>query len=454
MSQLISSGYHAERSGYIFDLAERLGITLKLALEFSIDDATYVAFRDQYRIWAKERDKALKIHLSKGNMFRTYLPYKERVFQIAYQVLWYLDEIIVRDPIGVVFLNRTEGDYQAAKESLLETLRLLYAFRQSIDSGYLLLAGEDIIPRMQDNPPIEVLSYIQSKPELIAEIDRAVSFGMLKRPDRNGNEWTLYQAKLDFGAMVGWSIKELPPGENFSPAWKVGEAFPAVSAEELSKEIHREVPELFKEARQVYPRELYGVLYAASVAGALKSSVLFDRYLDSLILSSVSTQPLNSEKQASTIGAINLGLPYVSNIPPDRLLDLRNAMPEAFLEFRASMLEIISKAIKEHPDNADEWARSEIERRLASTKRAMESEMQSSLKKVMVQGGVGSLVLATGALIGNFIHIPSAAELGMVVSGTMAALNAVASYVQDRMRVGASNSFYFLWKAQQVQKGK
>ena len=90
----------SERSSYIFELAEEVGIPLEMGKEEVFEDERLLFFIEKYREWAISRDNALQSHLaSKHNLFRCYLPYTPRIFGTVTESVWYLVEVLVRDPI-------------------------------------------------------------------------------------------------------------------------------------------------------------------------------------------------------------------------------------------------------------------------------------------------------------------------------------------------------------------
>src|SRR5262249_51227123 len=137
-----------------------------------IEPDVYRAFRDRYLAWAAERDAALGAHLAEApNAFRCALKYTDRVFATAYQVLWYFDEIVVPDPI-----SRALSTDDASPNSLAlvkRRLLILAKFRQSIECGYMLLAGPNLIPLVPKEVPSEVTTFAQ-RPEVEATLEPAI----------------------------------------------------------------------------------------------------------------------------------------------------------------------------------------------------------------------------------------------------------------------------------------
>lgn len=56
---------------------------------------------------------------------------------------------------------------------------------------------------------------------------------------------------------------------------------------------------------------------------------------------------------------LNLAVPHLDNVPTERLAEVQRTMPNAFIDFREYLLDIIQFASREYPDKAEEWAPSE-----------------------------------------------------------------------------------------------
>lgn len=433
---------HPERSSYIFTLAEEAGIPLGPGEQDILEDQAFLQFCKRYATWAKSPDKALSTYLAHTpNLFRCYLPYNSRVFQVAYQVLWYLDEIVVRDPIALGLERPNTKDHENAKANLRKTLQLLNHFRQSIDSGYLLLAGSDLISGLGDTPPAQVYELV-SRPDLVSELDQTVRFGLDRRLDDQGREWIVYDAYLDSGGIFGWHVKELS-GTTTSPAIKVGEVLPLSSASELSAIFEQDV---YDQVRSLYPREVHRTLHAVGVATSLNAAILFSRQVDATIVSMAGNPTADPKRQALSVASINLVLPYLHGVPADRLLDLRNAVPDAFYEFRARIADIVSRVMKEDPESAPELARLAAERELLPSVRRLQLEMEAASKKARILGYGLSVVSATGALVGKSAGVDTGTLITMLIGGMAAAIKAKADFSEEK-RKAQINPFYFLWRA-------
>ena len=83
----------------VFDLAEQFKIPTTTGQERLASEEEFLEFSQEYLLLTGLRDDALKRHLeATPTLFRVFLPYNERVYSLAQQIMWYLDEVVVRDP--------------------------------------------------------------------------------------------------------------------------------------------------------------------------------------------------------------------------------------------------------------------------------------------------------------------------------------------------------------------
>ncbi len=106
------TGYN---SNWIFKLATNYGIPLDVGAIASMSDDEFESFRGEYKELSTSRDLALDRYTSyKPSLFRVYLPYSDEAFGLASQIVWYLDEVIIRDPIPFI-LDAFDGNVELAK---------------------------------------------------------------------------------------------------------------------------------------------------------------------------------------------------------------------------------------------------------------------------------------------------------------------------------------------------
>jgi hypothetical protein len=431
----------SERSSYIFELAEEVGIPLEMGKEEVFEDERLLFFIEKYREWAISRDNALQSHLaSKHNLFRCYLPYTPRVFGTVNEIIWYLDEVLVRDPIEKQIDISREKDFEKIKADLRITLQILAHFRYAIESGYLLLFGSSFIPPMGDTP--EEIIKISNNPELVAELDHAVRFGMDRRMGSRGKEWIVWDAHLETGFLVGCHGRNIA-SKTQSPPIRIGEPLPEVSAEELMEALGQDP---FEQIRDLYPREIHRSIRAVGIANRANSAVMFSRPVDAAIIASASQLPINQTKQGMTVGSFNLALPYLRGIPTDRLLDLRLQIPDAFIQFRAKMASIVKKASQDSPDVAIDELKLDVEREIGGSLRELETAMRATANKIKISTIGVPIITASGILIGSVANLGLQSLLPIAVGGTLGLVHALSSSISERTRL-SGNPLWFLWRA-------
>jgi hypothetical protein len=144
-------------------------------------------------------------------------------------------------------------------------------------------------------------------------------------------------------------VKSIGVWNGKRPTQIVGEVLPEATSEEIQAVAGEDIQ---TEARKLYEREISCPIYSAGMASLLNAAVLFDHEVDGLILSKAGTPHVDDWRQASVMRPLQLALPYLAGVPFERLIEIREAIPDAFLEFRASMFQIVRRTEKEEPDHA------------------------------------------------------------------------------------------------------
>lgn len=438
-----------ERSSYLFDLAKEAGIPLQRGVEAEFTDDAYLQFCTSYRKWIESRDAALRKYLSETSAkFRCYLPYNSRVFQLAYQTVWYLDEIVVRDPVVSVIGGQPSEreDHESSKQGLRQIVQLLHCFAQAIDSGYMLLAGPTLIPSLASVHPPEIGRLLEVD-TVREELDRAVAFGLRKVQGEGGRTHVVYQMRLESGEHVGAVIESPKKGDEI-PLVQVGHPLPHSTADEIMRLTGKDVR---KQARELYPREVHRTLHNVAVSGPLNATTLFDRSVDSAIIASLRDLQSNPAVRLSPVDTLNLALPYVNGVPPDRLLDLRNELPEAFREFRARLVSIVRQTANADSTDALEMAREQVELLLLPAMRGLEAEMRAAAKKAKIMGYGLPAVAAVATLVGATV---GASFNPIILAATGAGVIKVVADLAGAREKASGSPFYFVWRAKQVADGR
>ena len=218
--------------------------------------------------------------------------YNPRVFNLASQIVWYFDEILVRDPI-LSAIDRSDRNIEEEKIRTRELIQYLSCFRNAIEDGYLLFIGKSVLDNLAIPKP-QLADSILTDSTIFEALKDSTYCGYTERPDSHGNPQGVYQLMLDSGFTLGFYIKS--PKQGLGPGIRVGKILPKIEPAELERLIKQNP---FQEMGSVFKMEIERTIISASQAHSLGAAVLFDRNVDSLIINKAG-QLVNPDKQMST----------------------------------------------------------------------------------------------------------------------------------------------------------
>jgi hypothetical protein len=338
----------------MLSLASECGLPVKPDEQWPVSDDVFLSFKAQYLEWSDRRDRALSDYLSTSSqLFRVYLPYNERFFHLASQIVWYLDEIIIRDPLRIL-AERPTRDIENDKIEAIQLLQFLSRFYSALSNGYILFAGPQVLESRKTDVYTNIAGSLLELPEIRSALEQSTYYGYTTRKDSEGRDTSIYQLKLDSGGIFGWGSMSIGGGKSVAtPAIRIGETLPTVTLEQLQKTVNLDFRQMMRGA---YITEIKRTLALVDTASDLGAAIIFDRQLDQLILDNAGAK-LSDQKQVATCGILNLSLPFIKGMPPERVADIREEMPMAFLDFRAKLLDIVTECLKSGIDASDELQR-------------------------------------------------------------------------------------------------
>jgi hypothetical protein len=427
----MTNGEHL--SSGLFAIAEEVGIPLRPGTDEPLQEQQYEAFCEKYRSWAHQRDILLKEHLGRTRQtFRTLIPRTPRAHGVAYQVQWYFDEILIRDPVGLL-VEQEPKDQQLEdrKIQLCQTIQGLASFLPAIRAGYLVLYGQGAREQPSEIDP-QRLEDLAARPEIAKALTAAIRWGLELRTADDGRQWDVFQADLDVAKSYGWHVTE-PQGGTTSPAIRVGEKLSEVSPQEVERVLGAKTVE---QASGLFPTEIEGTLHNYAVATSMSAIPLFDRQVDGVIIESASNIP---EGAFTPVRALNLTLPYLEGVSADALIELRQDDPEAFAEFRLLMNDLVRRA---QTGRLTEPLEQAAAREILPHLRKLEGEFEA-LKRTRRYAAVLGLAAIVGGGLAGVLLAPVAAPFAAV------AVPAAASLLGSFEKEGAlvTNPFYWLWRA-------
>jgi hypothetical protein len=87
-------------SNFMFDLMDEFEVLPASGIPAEWTDNDYDLFKSKYISQSNENDKQIFRYLiSTPNLFRCHIPYTKWTLQVASEIVWYYDELIITDPL-------------------------------------------------------------------------------------------------------------------------------------------------------------------------------------------------------------------------------------------------------------------------------------------------------------------------------------------------------------------
>lgn len=435
-------------SDFIFSLVDKYQIPLDNSKPTDFLDESYLGFCQEYLQQCKTRDVNLKQHLTnKPNLFRTFLPWREYIFDTVFQTQWYYDELIIYDPIFFEINHFKTGNNEEDKTKLRQLLSFLNALKDSINEGFLLFGSYDTFATTNKQFEANNFETLLSIPELREECDRLVQ--VYKMVSADGNEKSYFQVRSIYRNKqtffpIFQDFEKIKSERDFGITYDfIGSNYIPLTVEETKQGGYYE--RVYDSFKKDYPTEIREVLNYVEVGSSIKTPILFNRKLDELILSNISPNEKIINSKANDY--YKLFLPFIDGIPASRLFDIRARMPTAFLDFRNLMFEIIYDFEKSGVEQ--EILELKIQQKITPLLRKLETEMKNSVTKAKVIGAGLPLVSGIGALGLWHFGIDISKYATLVLGGLNIAEATMFTNYLTEQRTGKSNTVYYLWKAQQ-----
>jgi len=289
-------------SNWIFKLASDHGIPLDVGNVAPMSDDEFESFRAEYMELSISRDLALDKYTSYNpSLFRVYLPYSHEAFDLAAQIVWYLDEVIIRDPFPFIF-DAFENNVEEAKYEVRRTLQIIAQFRGLIGNEYVLLAGQTTLDSIPDKPSPLAISIFNDE-YIRGEMENIGKWGYSETKDGTG---FAHELQLLTGRIISMGSKiDIPPGGIWeSPVINFEQGLPNIGFQELSRKLGKDLIELHQD---MFFKEIQRPIYITTNAHKMGAAVLFseNRPIDKLILEKAEVE-LNPNKERASNNLGNL----------------------------------------------------------------------------------------------------------------------------------------------------
>lgn len=444
MCPMLSQGPMADvphLSHHLLELAREFELPLVRGRSGEMTDEQFLEFRGRYLEWAADRDTAALMHLAKGNftLFRVYLSSSPQGFATAKQIVWYVDEVVMPDPLWEILEPEPEGDFEASKHALRERLQTLADHEGALASGLVVLFGRPLLGRIPDRLPSDIVALAALPPIKDGLIESAYC-GYDVRRDSTGHPWDVYQTlwRFDWQAVFLPRPRLVPPvGNVVPPHVEPGERLPQVTPQELASRFAGTNPFDTEDAHYTYGREVMITLGGAEVARRLDAAFLTHRDVDMTILAEAHFA-LDPQRQPANVQIMNFLAPYLVGVPSERLGDLRDAMPSAFLAFRARLFELVRDAMRAGQPAGPELA-TFVDAKIVPELQQLTAEATAAARSTRLVGHGVPLLVSVAALMGWI-------GPGKSLLPSLVPMKSAADSAKEEARL-TGNPFYFLWRA-------
>jgi hypothetical protein len=435
-------------SEFIFSLADKYGVDYVTSKPCQTTDEEYDSFCQEYSVLSKKRDVALKKHLiSNPKNVRTFLPWRPYIIDTVFQTQWYYDEVVIYDPIYFHINQFKEDDPIKNKENLRYILNAFKALRESISEGFLLFASYESFTESTKSLTENNFESLLSIKEVQEELTTLPRWYRLENPP--GSEKPYYSIRAYYRNKQTFFTVVTDYEKIKNPDGTAGIEFNFMADHtELGLEHIKQAgifDRCFDSFKVDYPYEIKETLRYLEIAPSIKTPVLFNRRLDELIVASVSQDIIIPTSRANN--NYSLFLPYVDGIPMERLLEIRMKMPDAFLDFRSAMFDLIYEIQK--GTSEQELIELKIRQKVNPILKSLDAEMKNTVSKAKIMSlgvplasGIGSLGLLSFGIDPSKYASVLLGGIGVVE------VTALANYIIES-RKNQSSDFYFLWKANQ-----
>jgi hypothetical protein len=328
-----------------------------------VEGATPNRIRDFFNVhghWAEARDRQLFADaILRRPRGRCYLPETNDPLTTAHQVYWYIDELIVDDPLWWPLVRRYWRPGHFKDGRLVEDAR--------VDDP---LSDEEIMALWRElQRPLRKLAKIQHSMEsgYVRLINRRIS-----RLDREVNDagWVGLLSKMD------------------------------------NRRVRERVPDLHLyhgAGPDEPPPPEFVVAESLTVGKILRSTTLFNREVDAAVAFWF-LRPREARRNAEIDWSLRVVLPYLRGIRPEHLAEVRAEAPQAFLAFRATILEytrVVMEETQGDPNEVTEQVKRLVDRDVIPAANALEREMAGLLGKAAFKGYGFAVAGAAGMLAGS-----------------------------------------------------
>ncbi len=365
------------------------------------DEASFKEFAERYLELAGHREAILREYLLSKDYYRTFMPVCSFTFNSINDVIWYYTEVLLCDPVLFMLNDPTMQD-RGKQTQVVEAIHALLNLRPQIECGYILLTS--VGSGIDFESFTEQAKRVVEMPSIISGFES--EFIIRKQPSILPDGRNLGIMQL-MGEYHGWTFSSQPtalyiPEEVKAEALRDGVNYSFIG--KFTRVGNAELRRMGKENMITNHRGWFNV-DAQRVIGALHCSTELDipvqyfRHVDFSLAEAYTIgfgDPYLETKidKREVFRAI---LPYVKGIDPTRLMQVREEIPEVFIQFRGRFFSLVQEAREKNMDelSMQEWIRTKV----SGERKHLETEMRNLLRKSRYNPASGQQDYRKGSLV-------------------------------------------------------
>ena len=430
------------KSDFIFTLAEKYGLLKEKTNPTKIENDVLFKFCSEYKELSNKRDKDLAQHLLLSpTLFRSFIPYGHHFLNRVSEVVWYYDELLVSDPILLVVEQIEKSnifEVYNLKIILYNTITFLETLKDCINEGFILFGGEDFYPTYDKSLLNDItLKSLCNDPKIQTELDQLVDISIQKRQGQTSGVIARYR---------GQQTMSFAPAPNEEGNLEASISFIGDFEKGTRHDLQKlGMTNLFEGLREYYIYEIVEILENLQIGQKHGSYVFYSRDLDNMILRGLNKEiaPYKKEYNRTVFQAI---LPFLKDIDPQRIMELRLKMPEVFLEFRNYMATITLDAAKQTEYN-QELINHQVQKEVNKLLLNLDTEQKVAMRKAKIIGAGTPIVTLLGSFAINTLGIDVSKYIALATGGVnvLAEINNINAFFDQKEKLKV-NPLYFLWK--------
>jgi len=367
----------------------------------------------------------------------------DRVESLLNGGLLYADILWIKNPLDG-YVNICAEDFtDFTKRNFLADLDILYSFRDSLHSGFVKICKTDT--HFCRHCLMESLDKVPDRyTKNLKKVD-----DHLKTVFRKGADFNVSRNGEDCELIIKPKVEGLFTQSEYNIIYNgIPDAFSKALERANGKVYQKELKDSYLIRCDFANPILNDIVMHDWYSSHQRLNYFTDRSIDMELIQMLNGDELNITGN-KLIKSLKHDFPFISNVPSEKVIELRNAEPEAFVNYRDSLDKLLRDSKNLNQEELNEAIRDEVKPHLNNIDLVIKKHKRKIGKGVLsnIFYALSSIVigLKTGILPPQAGH--ALAALGAANHGTQTITNLINLFNQDNEII--DDKYYFLWKLKQ-----